>query len=214
MLAYGCRAELLLLPEQARSWQPERRLQQALRLLCLRPPPITATTVLMVTVAPSATLISVRVPATGEGISASTLSVEISKIGSSRWTVSPTFFSHLVMVPSVMDSPICGMRTSVPGPAAGRSRRGCPGCGGSIDSGGRGGIGLQGQRRSRPWRNAARGSAFLDGADDGVDLDGRAFADLDLFQRTGGGRWNFGVDLVGRDLEQRLVALRQYRPAS
>ena len=70
------------------------------------------------TVAPSGTLISVRVPATGEGISASTLSVEISKMGSSRATVSPTFLSHLVMVPSVMDSPICGMRTSVPGPAA------------------------------------------------------------------------------------------------
>ena len=67
---------------------------------------MTATMVLMVTVAPSWTRISVRVPATGEGISASTLSVEISKMGSSRWTVSPMFLSHLVMVPSVMDSPI------------------------------------------------------------------------------------------------------------
>ena len=65
---------------------------------------------------PSGTLISESTPATGEGISASTLSVEISKMGSSRWTVSPTFLSHLVMVPSVMDSPICGIRTSVPGP--------------------------------------------------------------------------------------------------
>ncbi len=82
------------------------------------PPPMTATTVLIVTVLPSSTLISVRVPATGEGISASTLSVDISKIGSSRWTVSPTFFSHLVMVPSVMDSPICGIRTSVPPPCS------------------------------------------------------------------------------------------------
>src|ERR1700722_20918173 len=52
-------------------------------------------------------------PAAGEGISASTLSVEISKSGSSRWTVSPGFLSHLVMVPSVMDSPIWGMTTSV-----------------------------------------------------------------------------------------------------
>ncbi len=65
-------------------------------------------------------MISERTPATGEGISASTLSVEISKIGSSRWTVSPTFLSHLVMVPSVMDSPICGIRTSVPAAAAQR----------------------------------------------------------------------------------------------
>jgi len=48
------------------------------------PPPMTATTVLIVTVAPSGTLISDSTPATGDGISASTLSVEISKIGSSR----------------------------------------------------------------------------------------------------------------------------------
>src|SRR5271156_5333003 len=47
-------------------------------------PPITATTVLIMTVEPSGTLISERTPATGDGISASTLSVEISKIGSSR----------------------------------------------------------------------------------------------------------------------------------
>ena len=47
-------------------------------------PPMIATTLLMVTVEPSGTLISERTPATGDGISASTLSVEISKIGSSR----------------------------------------------------------------------------------------------------------------------------------
>jgi hypothetical protein len=41
------------------------------------------------------------------------LSVEISKIGSSRFTVSPTFFIHFVMVPSAIDSPIWGMMTSV-----------------------------------------------------------------------------------------------------
>ena len=69
--------------------------------------------VLIGTVAPSATLISTRVPATGDGISASTLSVEISKIGSSLLTGSPTFFSHLVMVPSAIDSPIWGMMMSV-----------------------------------------------------------------------------------------------------
>ena len=74
---------------------------------------IVATTVLTPTVAPSCTLISPSVPAMGEGISASTLSVEISNSGSSRWTVSPGFFSHLVRVPSVMDSPIWGMTTSV-----------------------------------------------------------------------------------------------------
>src|SRR5580658_6650717 len=74
---------------------------------------MTATTVLIWTVAPSSALISLSTPATGEGISASTLSVEISKSGSSFSTGSPIFFSHLVMVPSKMDSPICGMTTSV-----------------------------------------------------------------------------------------------------
>jgi hypothetical protein len=82
-------------------------------------PPITPTTVLICTVFPAGTLISERTPAAGDGISASTLSVEISKSGSSRCTVSPTCFNHFVIVPSKIDSPICGMMTSVPGPAAG-----------------------------------------------------------------------------------------------
>src|SRR5215467_881260 len=71
-----------------------------------------ATTVLMGTVWPSLTLISFSTPAEGEGISASTLSVEISKSGSSRSTLSPGFFSHLVMVPSKILSPIWGITTS------------------------------------------------------------------------------------------------------
>jgi len=76
-----------------------------------------ATTVLIGTVAPASTLISRNTPAAGAGISASTLSVEISKSGSSRCTVSPTFFIHLVMVPSAIDSPIWGMITSVMKPS-------------------------------------------------------------------------------------------------
>src|SRR5579864_6547905 len=71
------------------------------------------TTVFTPTVVPSVTLISWRTPEAGAGISASTLSVEISKRGSSRCTFSPGFLSHLVMVPSKIDSPICGMITSV-----------------------------------------------------------------------------------------------------
>src|SRR5437016_135313 len=51
-------------------------------------------------------------PAEGEGISASTLSVEISNSGSSRSTLSPGFLSHLVMVPSKMLSPIWGITIS------------------------------------------------------------------------------------------------------
>src|SRR3954471_3262541 len=72
----------------------------------------TATSVWTGTVCPSCTLISASVPAAGAGISASTLSVEISNRGSSRFTVSPTFLSHLLSVPSAMDSPICGISTS------------------------------------------------------------------------------------------------------
>ncbi len=72
-----------------------------------------ATTVPTSTVSPSWTFTSTSVPDCGEGISASTLSVEISRMGSSRSTVSPTFFSHFDTVPSAMDSPICGMGTSM-----------------------------------------------------------------------------------------------------
>jgi len=77
------------------------------------PSEIVPTTVLTWTVVPSVTLISCSTPDTGAGISASTLSVEISNSGSSRCTLSPGFFSHLVMVPSKIDSPIWGMMTSV-----------------------------------------------------------------------------------------------------
>ena len=71
-----------------------------------------ATTVSTGTVSPSFTRISTSTPADGDGISASTLSVEISKIGSSRFTSSPTCFSQRESVPSAIDSPICGMITS------------------------------------------------------------------------------------------------------
>src|SRR5271168_1094349 len=66
----------------------------------------------MGTVWPSLTLISFSTPAEGDGISASTLSVEISKSGSPRSTLSPAFLSHFVIVPSKMLSPIWGMMTS------------------------------------------------------------------------------------------------------
>src|SRR5690242_4689146 len=74
---------------------------------------MTATTEFTGTVSPSLTLISVRTPAPGDGISASTLSVEISNSGSSRSTLSPTFLIHRTMVPSAIDSPIWGMTTLV-----------------------------------------------------------------------------------------------------
>ena len=62
-------------------------------------------------VSSSSARISTRVPATGEGISVSTLSVETSSNGSSTSTVSPTDLSHCVMVPSVTDSPSSGIST-------------------------------------------------------------------------------------------------------
>jgi hypothetical protein len=65
------------------------------------------------TVCPSVTAISASTPAAGDGISASTLSVEISNSGSSRSTDSPTFFIQRTIVPSAIDSPIWGMRTGV-----------------------------------------------------------------------------------------------------
>src|SRR5581483_5007488 len=75
--------------------------------------PMTATTLLTGTVSPSFTRISATTPAAGDGISASTLSVEISKSGSSRSTLSPTFLIQRTIVPSAIDSPICGITTSV-----------------------------------------------------------------------------------------------------
>ncbi|OPZ64301.1 MAG: hypothetical protein BWY83_03222 [bacterium ADurb.Bin478] len=60
-------------------------------------------------------MISARTPVAGEGISESTLSVLISRIISSRFTVSPGFFRHRTMAPSTMLSPICGMIMSIIG---------------------------------------------------------------------------------------------------
>ena len=70
--------------------------------------PTTAITVPTETVSPSLTRISVRVPATGDGTSVSTLSVETSNNGSSATTASPTFLNQRVIVPSVTVSPSCG----------------------------------------------------------------------------------------------------------
>ena len=49
------------------------------------------------------------------------------------------------------------------------------------------------------------GAVFVDGADDGVDADGRAFLDFDFAEGAGDGRRDFGVDLVGGDFEERFV---------
>ena len=67
--------------------------------------------------------------------------------------------------------------------------------------------------RSVAEAGAAAGAAAgfpartADDRDDGVDGDGRALLHLDLGERPGHGRRDLGVHLVGRDLEDRLVAL-------
>ena len=65
------------------------------------------------------TSIASKMPATGEGISVSTLSVETSSSASSTATESPTFLSQRVTVPSDTDSPRAGIEITVPLPAAG-----------------------------------------------------------------------------------------------
>jgi hypothetical protein len=63
------------------------------------------------TVASTATTILAITPATGEGISVSTLSVETSRRGSSIAMVSPSDLSQRVTVPSVTLSPSAGIVT-------------------------------------------------------------------------------------------------------
>ncbi len=95
---------------------PVRRLPAARRLEQgrHRPTPMTASGAPTATVSSCRTRISRRVPAAGDGISVSTLSVDTSSSGSSASTVSPTFFSQRVTVPSVTLSPSAGMATTVP----------------------------------------------------------------------------------------------------
>src|SRR5215211_166243 len=65
------------------------------------------------TVSSACTLMVLRTPATGDGTSASTLSVDTSNSGSSASTRSPSCLIHRVMVPSVIDSPSSGILTGV-----------------------------------------------------------------------------------------------------
>src|SRR5207302_9051140 len=71
-----------------------------------------ARSVPIATVWPSSTLTSLRVPATGDGISVFTLSVWTSTRRSYLFTLSPGCFSHFPIVPSVTDSPSFGIFSS------------------------------------------------------------------------------------------------------
>ena len=98
--------------------------------------------------APTATVVSTgtsiarRVPATGDGISVSTLSVETSRSASSTAMLSPTFLSQRVTVPSLTDSPSAGIVITVPpdvaagaAGAAGAAAGGGVGAGEGTDAG-------------------------------------------------------------------------------
>ncbi len=167
-----------------------------------------------------------RVPATGEGISVSTLSVDTSTSGSSTSTLSPTFFSQRVTVPSVTDSPSSGISTGVGLTAIGFGSRFLRRLGsffrlvrllllfgGLLALRGRllcrllllGGLfgGLL-----RGLRLAAAAGVFTLVTDYGqlaADLDGVVLLRDDLLQHACGGGRNLGVDLVGGNLEQRFV---------
>ncbi len=72
---------------------------------------MTPMTVSTATVVPGPCTILPSRPLAGAGTSASTLSVEISSSGSSLTTSSPSALNQRTIVPSVIDSPICGIRT-------------------------------------------------------------------------------------------------------
>ncbi len=76
------------------------------------PGAISTRTLPTATVSPSAAWIFTTVPETGEGTSASTLSVEISTKVSSSETSSPSCLCHSRIDPSETESPIGGITTS------------------------------------------------------------------------------------------------------
>ena len=77
-------------------------------------PPITAKRAPTGTVVSTGTSMEIIVPATGEGISVSTLSVDTSSKASSTATLSPTPFNQRVTVPSLTLSPSAGIVIIVP----------------------------------------------------------------------------------------------------
>ena len=87
-------------------------------MTCAPAPPIRPRRAPTGTVVSTVTSIARRVPATGDGISVSTLSVETSRSASSTATESPIFFSHRVTVPSLTLSPSAGIVMTVPDPEA------------------------------------------------------------------------------------------------
>ena len=68
-------------------------------------------------------------------------------------------------------------------------------------------FGRRGSGGSRSGGLGGSAIAVANDADDGVDLNGIAFGNLDLLKNSAGGRGDFSVDLIGGNLEQGFVAL-------
>ena len=102
----------------------------------------------------------------------------------------------------------CGCRRGGDGRARRRRgrRRRC-GCGRRRSGGPAAAPPAAGAARRRRRRRRHRLALRRDHAHDGVDRHRRARLDADLLEHAGGRRRDLGVDLVGGDLEERLVAL-------
>jgi hypothetical protein len=112
-------------------------------------------------------------------------------------------------VPSATESPICGNATSTTSPPACEPS---PGPGAALAGGPLGldgvGIGLDRLRGTRLGRRRAGPvAADLDLPQHRADLDGVVRPGVDRGEHSGGGRGDLGVDLVGRDLDDRLLGL-------
>ena len=137
--------------------------------------------------------------------------------------MSPTCLSQRVTVPSVTDSPRAGIFTAR---ARHRPRAGAAAAAGAARGGRRrrgrrrpGAGAGRGRRAPAAWAGAAAArpagrepcrrvlAVAGDHRELGADLGRLVLADHDPGQHAGGGRRDLGVDLVGGDLEQRLVDL-------
>src|SRR5438045_2343796 len=126
----------------------------------------------------------------------------------------------------VLAGPAGGIGAPGPGAAAGVGAAGAGGAGGGAEGRGGGRLlgrcrrwrGLSGWRgrsllrrgRSRRGLRRCRSAGLVDSCHDGIDPDGLSFLHQDLAERSGGGRRDFGIYLIGRDFKQRLVALTTF----
>ena len=160
--------------------------------------PITCPTV---TVSPSPASSSVIVPDAGAGSSTSTLSVEISTTVSPALTWSPTATVQPSTVPSVTDSPAAGvtMSTIAAPPAAPLGGVSAPRSGAAASAArpaATPGVRPARALRSRPAAISASSAPTVTTSPSGGE---------DPHERAARGRRDLGVDLVGRDLDDRLV---------